>query len=129
VLRSYFRTFAAGGVEAAAEFWHPDVEWRAVEAAADDVGVIRGRDALRRYYQDWVDTLADLRAEVEEILFEEDERVAAAIRNSGRGRASGAATEGRYWVACLIRDGRIVAGCEYGRPEEALAAVRSIGLQ
>jgi ketosteroid isomerase-like protein len=129
VLRDYFRTFEAGGVDAAAEFWHPEVEWRALQAGAGDVGVIRGRDALAHYFQDWVDTLADLRAEVEEILFEEDGRVVAAIHNSGRGRASGAATEGRYWVACLVRDGRIVAGCEYGRPEEALAAVRSIGLQ
>lgn len=127
VLRSYFRTFEEGGVDAAAEFWHPEVEWRAVEAAADDVGVIRGRDELRHYYQDWVDTLAELRAEVEEILFEEDERVAAVIRNSGRGRASGVATEGRYYVACLVRDGRIVAGREYASRDEALEAVRSLG--
>jgi hypothetical protein len=40
-----------------------------MENAADDVGVIRGHHALRGYYQDWIDTLADLRAEVEEILF------------------------------------------------------------
>jgi ketosteroid isomerase-like protein len=126
VLRSYFRTFAAGGVEAAAEFWHPDVEWRAVEAAADDVGVIRGRDALRRYYEDWVDTLADLRAEVEEIIFEDGDRVAAVIRNSGRGRASGVATQGRYYVACLVRDGQIVTGREYATRSEALEAVRGM---
>ena len=126
VLRSYFRTFEEGGVDAAAEFWHPEVEWRAVEAAADDVGVIRGRDELRHYYQDWIDTLADLRAEVEEILFEDDERVAAVIRNAGRGRASGVATEGRYYVACLVRDGRMVAGREYGSRDEALEAVRGM---
>jgi hypothetical protein len=65
-----------------------------MENAADDVGVIRRHHALRRYYQDWIDTLADLRAEVEEILFEADDRVAVAVRNSGRGRASGAAAEG-----------------------------------
>ena len=29
VVRSYFRTFESGGVDAAAEFWHPDIEWRA----------------------------------------------------------------------------------------------------
>jgi len=85
VVRSYFRTFQSGGLEAAAEFWHPDIEWRAIEGAADDVGVIRGHDGLRRYYQDWIDTLADLRAEVEEVLFESGERVAVVVRNSGRG--------------------------------------------
>lgn len=127
VVRSYFRTFESGGVDAAAEFWHPEIEWRAVDGAADDVGVIRGREALRRYYEDWIDTLAELRAEVEEILYETDDRVAAVIRNSGRGRASGAPTKGRYYVACIVREGRIVAGREYATREEALEAVRQLG--
>jgi ketosteroid isomerase-like protein len=122
VVRGYFQTFESGGVDAAAEFWHPDIEWRAVEGAPDDIGVIRGRDALRRYYQDWIDTLADLRAEVEEIVFEADDRVVAAVRNSGRGRASGAAAEGRYYVTCLVRGGRIVAGREYASREQAVEA-------
>jgi ketosteroid isomerase-like protein len=126
VVRSYFRTFGSGGVDAAAEFWHPEIEWRAVDGAADDVGVIRGRDALRRYYEDWIDTLAELRAEVEEILYESDDRVAAVIRNSGRGRASGVPTKGRYYVACIVRDGRIVAGREYASREEALEAARQL---
>jgi ketosteroid isomerase-like protein len=124
VVRSYFRTFESGGVEAAAEFWDPDIEWRASEGAAGDVGVIRGHEALRRYYQDWVDTLAELRAEVEEVLFESDDRVAVVVRNSGRGRASGATAAGRYYVACLVRGGRIVAGREYPTREQALDGLR-----
>ena len=124
VVRSYFTTFESGGVDAAAQFWHPDIEWRAIESAAGEVGVIRGHDALRRYYEDWVDTLADLRAEIEEVLFEADDRVAVAVRNSGRGRASGAAAEGRYYVACVVRARRIVAGREYATRERALEGVR-----
>lgn len=124
VLRSYFRTFDSGGVDAAAEFWHPDIEWRAVDGAADDVGVIRGQDALRRYYEDWIDTLAELRADVEEILYEADDRVAAVIQNAGTGRVSGVPTRGRYYVACIVRDGQIVAGREYETREEALEAAR-----
>jgi ketosteroid isomerase-like protein len=126
VVRRYFRTFESGGVDAAAEFWDPEIEWRAMEGAADDAGVIRGHDALRRYYQDWIDTLAELRAEVEEILFESGERVAVGVRNSGRGRVSGAAAEGRYYVACVVRDGRIVAGREYATREQALEGVRRL---
>ena len=124
VVRSYFRTFDSGGVDAAAEFWHPDIEWRAVDGAADDVGLIRGRDALRHYYEDWIDTLAELRADVEEILYEADDRVAAVIRNAGRGRVSGVPTRGRYYVACIVRDGKIVAGREYATRGEALEAAR-----
>ena len=127
VVRSYFRTFESGGVDAAAEFWHPEIEWRAIDGAADDVGLLRGPDAVRRYYQDWIDTLAELRAEVEEILFETDDRVAAVIRNSGRGRVSGVPTRGRYYVACIVREGRIVTGREYATREEALEAVRQLG--
>jgi ketosteroid isomerase-like protein len=126
VVRSYFGTFESGGVDAAAEFWHPDIEWRAIESAADDVGVIRGHDALRHYYEDWIDTLADLRAEIEEVLFEADDRVAVAVRNSGRGRASGAAAEGRYYVACVVRAGQIVSGREYATREQALDGVRQL---
>jgi ketosteroid isomerase-like protein len=124
VVRSYFQTFESGGVDAAAQFWHPDIEWRAVESAADDVGVMRGHDELRHYYEDWIDTLADLRAEVEEVLFEASDRVAVAVRNSGRGRASGAAAAGRYYVACIVRTGRIVSGREYATREGALEGVR-----
>lgn len=125
MVRRYFRTFESGGVDAAAEFWDPDIEWRPMGSAAGDVGVIRGHHALRRYYQDWTETLADLRAEVEEILFEADERVAVVVRNSGRGRASGAAAEGRYCVVCVVRSGRIVAGREYATREQAFEAIRS----
>jgi len=127
VVRRYFGTFASGGVDAAAEFWDSDIEWRAMEGAADDVGVIRGHDEVRHYYEDWMETLADLRAEVEEVLFEADDRVAVVVRNSGRGRASGAAAEGRYYVACMVRAGRIVAGREYATREQALEAVRALG--
>jgi ketosteroid isomerase-like protein len=34
-------------------------------------------------------------------------------------------TEGRYYVACTVRDGRIVSGREYETREQALEAVGS----
>jgi ketosteroid isomerase-like protein len=125
VLRRHFATFGHGGLEAAAQLWHPEIEWRAIEGAVDDVGVMRGRDAMRRYYAEWVETMEDLRGEVE-ILFEDDEVVAALIRNSGRGRVSGVPAAGFYYLACLVRDGQIVVGREYASPEEAIAAARRL---
>jgi ketosteroid isomerase-like protein len=123
VVRSQFAGFEKGGLDAVAKFWHPDIEWRAIEGAADDVGLMRGHDALRRYYQEWIDTMDQLREDVAEILFADDERVAVVVRNSGRGRASGVRTEGRYYVTCTVRDGRIVSGREYATREQALEAV------
>jgi ketosteroid isomerase-like protein len=64
-----------------------------------------------------------LRADVEEVLFDDHERVAVVVQNSGRGRASGVLTEGRYYVACTVRGGRIVSGGEYETREQALEAV------
>jgi len=126
VVRSQFAAFAEGGLDAVVRHWHPDIEWRAVVGAADDVGLIAGEQALRRYYADWSATLDDLRAEVDAVLLEDGERVAVAVRNAGRGRASGAPVQGRYYVACLVRDGCIVAGREYATADEAVAAARSL---
>jgi ketosteroid isomerase-like protein len=123
VVRRQFAAFGRGGLDAVAKFWHPNIEWRAVEGAADDVGLMRGREALRRYYQDWIDTLDQLHADVEEVIFEADERVAVVVHNSGRGRASGVVTEGRYYVSCTVRGGQIVSGREYETREQALEAV------
>ena len=123
VVRQQFQALERGRLDAAAAFWHPDIDWRAVEGAADDVGVMRGQEALRRYYEDWFNTFEQLRAEVEEIIFEEGDRVAVRVHNSGRGLRSGVLTEGRYYVACTVRDGQIVSGREYERRNQALEAV------
>jgi ketosteroid isomerase-like protein len=127
VVRRQFAAFADDGLDAMAAFWHPDIEWRAVEGAADDVGPIRGEAALRRYYQDWLDSLEDLSAELEEVLAEEGDRVAVTMRNSGRGRASGVVTAGRYHVTCTVRDGLIVSGREYATRAEAIEALSGAG--
>ena len=123
VVRRQFEALHDGGLDEVAKYWHPDIEWRAIEGALDDVGVISGESRLRRYYQDWIDTMDALQADVEEVLFDDDERVAAVVRNSGRGRASGVLTKGRYYVACTVRHGRIVSGREYETRQEALEAV------
>ena len=125
VVREQFAAFGSGGIDGAAEFWHHDISWRAVEGAADDVGVMRGHDALRRYYADWVEMFEDLEADVEEVLLEAGGRVAVAVRNSGRGKVSGAEVGGRYYIACTVRDGLIVSGREYATREEAIRAVES----
>jgi ketosteroid isomerase-like protein len=125
VVRKHFQTFAHGGLDEAAKLWHPEIEWRAIEGALDDVGPIRGHDAMWRYYAEWVEAMEDLRAEVE-VLFDDDEVAAALIRNSGRGRVSGVPASGVYYVACLVRDGQIVAGHEYGSGEQAIAAAQRL---
>ena len=122
VVRAQFAALGHGGLEAVMRFWHPDIEWRAIEGALDDVGVMRGEDAVRRYYRDWIDTVDQLQVEVVEVIAEAGEQVVVVVRNSGRGRVSGAPSSGRYYVACIVRDGRIVSGREYGTRDQALEA-------
>lgn len=126
VVRRHFDSFGRGGLDEAAELWDPDIEWRAVQGAADDVGVIRGQEAMRRYYAEWVDAMDDLRADVFEVLFEDGYRVAVHIQNSGRGRVSGAPAAGNYYVACLIKDGRIALGREFATADEAVAVAQRL---
>ena len=42
------------------EFIDPDVDWRAVEGAVDDVGGMRGTEAVRLYMANWLETFDDL---------------------------------------------------------------------
>ena len=126
VVRRQFEALSTAGVDAAAEFWHPEIEWRAVEGAADDVGVIKGRDRLRRYYEDWLEMFDELRGNVVEVLYDVDDRAALRIRHSGRGRWSGVRTEGHYYVVCTVRDGQIVSGREYDSRENSLKAVQGL---
>jgi ketosteroid isomerase-like protein len=126
VVRAYFDAFGPGGRDAVARFWDPAIEWRVIGAGPRHVSVIRGRDAMRRHYDDWVETIDDLRAVVAEVLFEDGERVAALVRNSGRGRGSGANVDSSFYVACVVRDGRIVVGHEYTTREQAIDGVRRL---
>jgi ketosteroid isomerase-like protein len=123
VVRRQFAGFGSGGLEEAARYWHPDIDWRAVEGAADDVGVMRGAAALRRYYQDWLDTFDGLHAEVAEVIAEAGDQVAVVVYHQGRGRASGVSIDGRYYVVCTIRNGKICSGREYETREQAVEAM------
>jgi ketosteroid isomerase-like protein len=125
IVRRQFEALERGGVDAAAEFWHPDIEWRALEGAVDDVGVITGREAMRRYYQDWVEMIDDLRGGIEDVVYDSGEILVAVLFNSGRGRGSSVPIRGRYCVVYTIRDGLIVRGREYETPERAMEALET----
>jgi ketosteroid isomerase-like protein len=127
VVRRQFEALERGGVDAGAEFWHPDIEWRAVAGAVDDVGVIKGREAMRRYYQDWFETVDDLRGGIEEVVHDSGEILVAVLFNSGRGRGSRIPISGRYCVVYTIREGLILSGREYETREHALDSLKPPG--
>ena len=115
------------GLDALAEFWDPDINWRAIEGAPDDVGEMHGRDALRRYLGEWLEMFDDLTLSVQDLREVGDNLVVAAQRVTGRAKLSGIETELAFAVVYTIRDGKIVRGREYLTLDEALETVETRG--
>jgi ketosteroid isomerase-like protein len=122
VVRSAWAAWNSDDLDAVAAHWHPDIDWRAIEGAPDDAGVMHGADALRAYYQDWIDTFDDLGNEMLEVIDAGGETVVSVQRGTGVAKASGVPTEIVYSVVYTVRDGLIVSGREYATREQALDA-------
>jgi ketosteroid isomerase-like protein len=123
IVRESLLAYADRGLDALAEFWDADISWRAIEGAPDDVGEMRGPEAVRRYLQDWLDMFDDVTNVPEEVLDLGDDRVVAVQHATGRAKASGVQTDIRYAVVYTLRDGKIVRGREYIDRNQALEAV------
>jgi ketosteroid isomerase-like protein len=104
------------------EFVDPDVDWRAAEGQVDDVGGMRGTEAVRHYMADWLDTFDDLTFTPDELIEVDVERVLVCQRMGGRAKQSGIETQLSFAVIYTVRDGRLVTVREYATKEEALEA-------
>jgi ketosteroid isomerase-like protein len=122
IVRQYFPAYDRSGVDGLAEFWHPDINWRAVEGALDDVGLMEGPDAMRDYLRQWEETFESGRMEAQELI-DAGDQVVALVRGIGRMKDSDAEIDLRYAIVFTIRDGKIATGREYFTREEALKAV------
>ena len=122
IARRGFLALERGGVDAAAKFWHPEISWRAIEGAPDDVGGMHGIEAARRYVEDWFDTFDDFTAEPVELIDAGEDQVVAVLQIMGRAKLSGVETDLTYAALYTIRDGKIARGREYWTKEQALEA-------
>jgi len=120
IVRSLFVAFGQG-LDVAAEYWHPEIDWRAIEGAPDDVGIMHGRDALRHYYEQWYEAFDVIRAEPDE-LTDAGDQVVAAVHVTGRMKESHAEVDMRLGIVYTLRDGKIIRGREYATEQEALEA-------
>jgi ketosteroid isomerase-like protein len=74
VVREALNAFARDGLDALAAYWTEDIDHRAIEGAPDDRGPMHGKDAMRAYVQDWLDTFDDVRTEIVELIDAEEAR-------------------------------------------------------
>jgi ketosteroid isomerase-like protein len=122
IVRDAAAAFNRDDLDAWFDYVADDIDYRAIEGAPDDHGPIHGKDALRAYVQDWLDTFNDVRLEpVEQIAVGED-KVIAVVRARGRAKLSGVEPELTFAVLYTIRDGKIARGREYWTRDEALEA-------
>jgi ketosteroid isomerase-like protein len=122
-VEEFLRKFSDGDVDAVLDRVAPDITWRAAEGAIDDAGELHGREAVRRYVEDWLDTFDDVTIVADELVDTGQDRVVAVQRMSGRAKASGIETEIRFSVVYTLRGGKIVSGREYFDRADALEAV------
>jgi uncharacterized protein len=122
IVRQMYAAFNRGDLDAVLEYWTDDIDFRAAEGAPDDHGPIKGKDALRAFQQDWLDTFDDFRAEPVELIEAGEDKVIAVVRISGRAKLSGVETDLTYAELDTLRDGKIARGRQYFTRDEALKA-------
>jgi ketosteroid isomerase-like protein len=122
VVKVAYEAYARGGLDRYMEHFTDDVDHRAVEGEIDDSGPIHGKDALRAYLQDWIDTFDGFSFELVELIDAGGDTVVAIERFGGRAKLSGVETDQLLGNVYTIRDGKIARGREYATREQALEA-------
>jgi ketosteroid isomerase-like protein len=122
IVRAASAAASRGDLDAWLEYWTEDLDFRAAEGAPDDHGPIHGKDALRAFGQDWLDTFDEFKVEPVELIDAGDDNVIAVMRISGRAKLSGVETEMTYAELSTLRDGKIARSRQYLTRAEALEA-------
>ena len=122
LVRAAVDAYGRDGIDGVNDYWTDDIDHRAAEGAIDDRGPIHGKDAMRAYMQDWIDTFDDFKTEAVELIDAGDDKVIAMLHASGRAKLSGIETDVTYAVVYKIRDGKVAQGREYMTREEAVEA-------
>jgi ketosteroid isomerase-like protein len=119
VVRSIYADWERGDFSSA-EWADPEIEF--AFAAGPEPGSWKGLAGMAEGYRDWLRAWKDFRAEPEQYLVLDGERVLVLVRNSGRGRTSGMELESRS-VANLfhLRGGKVTRIIVYLDRGQALA--------
>jgi ketosteroid isomerase-like protein len=117
-----YEALASGGLDGFLEHWTDDLDHRSIEGALDDRGPIHGKDAMRAYVQDWIDTFDEFRIEPVELIDGHGDVLVAVLRYGGRAKLSGVETDETFGVVFTLRDGKIARGREYRTRAQALEA-------
>jgi ketosteroid isomerase-like protein len=105
LVREAWAAFLAGDIEGALANAHPDaVAFRA--PPLPDSKTYHGPEGVLQMYVDWTTEFAEFEMKAEQFI-DAGDRVVVEVLQRGRGRASGAVVEGRFWFVHTIADGMI----------------------
>jgi uncharacterized protein len=102
---------------------HADFEWTVLEESPL-AGTYRGREEVRAYVEEWLNTFDEVRLAIEELV-EMNDHVLVVVQGSGGGKASGVEVTNRFCQLWTVSEGVPAQMREYATRDQALAAVRA----
>jgi ketosteroid isomerase-like protein len=121
LVRDALESFMRGEVERALAFADPDVVcFRA--PPLPDPQTYHGVDGVLQMYADWTADFDDFEMEPLEFI-EAGHHVFVDVVQRGTGKTSGAAVDGRFWLAYTVADGKITRQDAFLTKELALEAL------
>jgi ketosteroid isomerase-like protein len=100
------------------EFCHPEVEW----SHREEGWVHRGREGVREALETWLESFAEYRYEVQEMIDCGGDEVLVVGVEVGRGAISGVEVRSVSYELLTIREGKIVRFREFHEESDALEA-------
>jgi uncharacterized protein len=120
IIRSLADAFQRGDSAAFFSVLDADVEWHD-QTAIPGADVHRGREAVRRHFEQWFDAWEEIEYSTEELL-DRGDRVVAVIRRRGKGKGSGAVVSDQVIHVYTVRSKKIVRFEGFTDKDEALTA-------
>jgi ketosteroid isomerase-like protein len=119
LVRSIYESWERGDFSSN-EWADPEIEFSFADGPEPEIRT--GLAAMAEGYRDWLRAWREFRAEPEQYLLVDDERVLVLVHNRARGRASGLEIEERSVANVFqIRDGKVTAIIVYLDREHAFA--------
>ena len=118
-LRSAYDALNRGELSQVFALIAPDIDWH--DQATTPDGPARGRESFEQYLHSWLESFDEFRINPEEV-FEHEEHLIAIVRQTGRGRISGAEIAVRIAHVWTIEHDRAVRWRSYPNRRQAIAA-------
>ena len=119
--RAGYEAFNRGDIDALLDLCAPDIEWR--DFATIDSESVRGKDAVRAYFETVMGVWAQIRLEPEEIIDLDGDRVLVVSHVTGRGKGSGIEVGTRGADLLTFDGGHLVRWMGFADRAQALEAV------